>query len=99
MQIQLHFIAPALLNIMSTLLNNGYNTAARKDSICQPIPYLLFSLERVHYCNPVAGSLTDKQKFYLKEAGSFALEEYRHLGTGMFCLLMIFLAVTDALTG
>lgn len=69
---------------MSILLNNGYNTAVRKDSICQLIPCLLFSLERVHYCSPVAGSLTDKQKLYLKEAGSFVLEKERQLGTGIF---------------
>lgn len=84
---------------MSILFNNGYNTAARKDSICQLIPYLLFSLERVHYCNPVAGSLTDKQKFYLKEAGSFVLEKQRQLGTGVFFCLMIFLAVIYSVMG
>jgi len=72
---------------MSIVLNNRYNTAARKDSICQAIPYLLFSLERLHYCNPVAGSLTDKQKFYLKEARSFVLEKQRQLGTGVFLSL------------
>lgn len=100
-KIQLHLIAPALLNIVSILLNNGYNTAVRKDSICQLIPCLLFSLERVHYCSPVAGSLTDKQKLYLKEAGSFVgeVETAGHWHIFVISWFIFFPAVIYSLIG